>query len=203
MEGIGNINFPPYNGLYYLDLATNLPTEFLPPSDALGGISPDQTVIALGPGQGGAPGVIFNGFYVKDLLTCGQTYIAFNPASNLGGGYMVFSPDNRMVAWTEASGPSNMEASFRLRVARTDGTSLVDSPVASLSGLLGGEAFTFLHPVGWIANHLLVLEIYSPALNQNVLVVWAPDPAQPLDPVLGANQSAVIGTGSFLGFLYP
>jgi hypothetical protein len=203
MEGIGNINFPPLNGLYYLDLATNSPVEFLPTTDALGGMSPDQTLIAYGPGQGGAPGVIFNGFTVKNLLTCGEKFIAFNPASNLGGGYMVFSPDNQLVAWVEASGPNNMEAQFRLRVARTDGTSLFDAPAAGLSGFLAGETPGWLVPAGWLDNHLLLLEIYSQAANQYVLVVWAPDPARPLDPALGANQSAPLADGPFLGFVYP
>ncbi|MDP2974985.1 MAG: hypothetical protein Q8N45_02105, partial [Anaerolineales bacterium] len=70
-------------------------------------------------------------------------------------------------------------------------------------GFLGGEVASFPKPVGWVSNHLLLLEIYSNALNRSILVIWAPDPAQPLDPVLGANQSAPIADGTFLGFVYP
>ncbi|MDI6769664.1 MAG: hypothetical protein QMD04_08315, partial [Anaerolineales bacterium] len=58
-------------------------------------------------------------------------------------------------------------------------------------------------PVGWASNHLLLLEIYSETLNRSVLVIWAPDPAQPLDPVLGANQSVLLADGTFVGFVYP
>ncbi|MFH2104303.1 MAG: hypothetical protein ABIJ39_13210 [Chloroflexota bacterium] len=203
MEGIGNINFPPFSGLTYLDLATNIPVEFIPTSDALGGISPDQTLIAYGPGQGGAPGLINNGFTLRNLLTCQETYFPYNPSSNLGGGYMVFSPDNQLVAWLESDGLNPMEANFRLRVARTNGTSLFDAPVTSLSSLFGGEVPTWLKPVGWVANHILVLEIYSNTTNQSYLVFWAPDPAQLLDPALGANQSVLVGTGDFMGFIYP
>jgi len=203
MEGIGNVNYPPYNGLYLLDLATAQSVEYIGTANALGGISPDQTMIAYGAGQGGTPGLIKNGLTVRNLVSCQETYIPFHPASNLGGGWTVFSPDNQFVAWTEASGPSNMEAAFRMRVARTSGVSLFDAPAANLTSLLGGEAPTGLRPVGWIANHLLVLEIYLEAIHRNVLVVWAPDPSQPLDPVLGANQSAPIADGSFLGFVYP
>ncbi len=202
MYGIGNINFPPYRGLTYLDLGNNQTTEFIAPTLALGGMSPDQTLIAIATGGGGSPWIT-NGFLIRNLVTCQETNISLNPGSNLGAGFMVFSPDNQFVAWLEASGPSNMEAQFRLRVARTDGTSVFDAPAANLSGFLGGEAVSFPRPVGWASNHLLLLEIYSETLNQSVLVLWAPDPAQPLDPVLGANQSAPIADGAFLGFVYP
>lgn len=55
MEGIGNINFPPYRGLSYLDLSNNQVTEFISPTLALGGMSPDQTLIAYAPAPGGSP----------------------------------------------------------------------------------------------------------------------------------------------------
>jgi hypothetical protein len=203
MEGIGNVNYPPYNGLTYLDLSNNQQTEFLGTANALGGMSPDQTMIAYGAGQGGTPGLIRDGLTVRNLITCQETYIPFNPASNLGGGWTVFSPDNQFVAWTEASGPGNMEASFRIRVARTSGASLFDAPIENMTSLLGGEAPNGLRPVGWIADHLLVVEAYLEVIHKSVLVVWAPDPAQPLDPVLGANQSVPIGDGVFIGFVYP
>ncbi|MBU2611867.1 MAG: hypothetical protein KJ606_13115 [Chloroflexi bacterium] len=202
MEGIGNINFPPYRGLTYLDLGSNQTTEFIAPTLALGGMSPDQTLVASAPNAGGSPWIT-NGFSIRNLVTCQETNISLNSGSNLGAGFMVFSPDNQFVAWLEASGPSNMEAEFRLRVARTDGTSVFDAPAANLSGFLGGEAVSFPRPVGWSSNHLLLLEIYSETLNRSVLVIWAPDPTQPLDPVLGANQSAPIADGAFLGFVYP
>ncbi|MGB7537105.1 MAG: hypothetical protein WBM17_01075 [Anaerolineales bacterium] len=203
MEGIGDVNYPPYNGLYFFDLETSVSAEFLPAADAFGGISPDQTMIAYGAGQGGTPGLITGGLTVRNLITCQETFIPYNAGSNLGGGWMVFSPDNRFVAWSEAGGPNNMEATFRMRVARTDGESLFDAPTANMTSLLGGEAPDSLRPVGWIANHLLVLEAYLDVIHRNVVIVWAPDRTQPLDPVLGANQSAPIADGSFMGFVYP
>lgn len=203
MEGIGNVNFPPYNGLSFFNLTTNQAVEFIGTANALGGLSPDQTMIAYGAGQGGTPGRLEGGLTVRNLISCQETYIPFNPSSNLGGGWMVFSPDNQFIAWTEASGPNNMEATFRLRVARTNGESLFDAPIANMTSLLGGEPPTALRPVGWIANHLLVLETYLDVIHRNVLVVWAPDRSQPLDPVLGANQSMPIADGAFIGFVYP
>jgi len=203
MEGIGNVNYPPYNGLYFFQLATGQSVEYLGTADALGGISPDQTTIAYGAGQGGTPGVVRDGVTVRNLLTCQETYIPFTPSSNLGGGWMEFSPDNQFIAWSEAGGPNNMEATFRMRVARTSGASLFDAPSANMTSLLGGEVPAGLRPVGWIADHLLVLEAYVSAVNHSVVIVWAPDPAQPWDPVMGANQSAPIADGNFLGFVYP
>jgi hypothetical protein len=40
-------------------------------------------------------------------------------------------------------------------------------------------------------------------LNRAFLILWAPDPAQPLDPVLGTHQFVTIAEGSFAGFVYP
>jgi hypothetical protein len=203
MVGIGDLLFPPYNGLFFLAYPGAQTVEFLGTADALGGISPDQTMVAFGAGQGGAPGLIHGGFTVRDLVSCQETYIPFNASSNLGGGWMVFSPDNQLVAWTEAGGPSNMEATYRIRVARTDGLSLFDAPIANMTSLLGGEAPDSLRPVGWAADHLLVLEAYLNGINRYVVIVWAPDPSRPLDPVLGANQSIPIADGTFIGFVYP
>jgi hypothetical protein len=47
------------------------------------------------------------------------------------------------------------------------------------------------------------MEMTLEAIHHPVLVVWAPDPSQPLDPDLGANQSAPIANGNFIGFVYP
>jgi len=203
MWGIGNINFAPYNGLYYLNFSDGSVSEYLAFSDRLAGFSPDQTKVAFTPGAGGQPGGPGNNLTLRDLITCLETVIPFNPQTNLGGGFLSFSPDNQYFAWLEASGPSNMEAQMRLRVANINGTFLVDSDFAGLSGLAGGEIPIYIKPVGWLANHLLLLEIGVPSLASPLIVVWAPDPNQPLSPALGANQSAPLADGVFAGFLYP
>jgi hypothetical protein len=66
-------------------------------ADAFGGISPDQTMIAYGKGQGGTPGLISGSLTVRTLINCQETFISYNAGSNLGGGWMVFSPDNQCV----------------------------------------------------------------------------------------------------------
>lgn len=201
--GIGNIIFEPYNGLYYFDFVTQHVSEFLPSTDRLAGFSPDQTMAAYLSRAGGQPGGNATALTVRDLLTCQETVIPFNPASNLGGGFVVFSPDNQYLAWLEASGPNPMESQMRLRIAHTNGASMIDSATSALSSLAGGEMPVYISPVGWAANHLLLLEIGVAAQNAPLIVVWAPDPALPLEPVLGANQSVLLAQGVFAGMVYP
>ncbi len=204
MWGIGNINFPPYNGLYYYDLNNGQVSEYLSFDNRLIGFSPNQAMMAFAPLQNGQPGGIEVGLTVKNLITCQETFIALNPNTNLGAGYVVFSPDNQYLAWLEASGPNNMQAQMRLRVAETaNGNILVDSETPSLSSLAGGEVPTWVQPVGWLADHLLLLEIGVPSQENPLIVVWAPDPDYPLDPALGANQAAALSEGVFAGFVYP
>jgi hypothetical protein len=204
MWGIGNIIFPPYNGLFYFRLSDGQVIEYLSVDNRLAGFSPDQTTVAFAPLQEEQPGGIQLGLTVKNLVTCQETFIAINPSTNLGAGYAVFSPDNRYMAWLEASGPDNMQARIRLRVAETaNGNILVDSETPGLSSLAGGEAPSTVQPLGWLADHLLLLEVGLPSQVNPLLVVWAPDPTEPLDPALGANQSAPLSEGVFAGFLYP
>lgn len=203
LYGIGNIIFHPYRGLFYLNLATSQVTTYLGTDIVLAGFSPDQSWVAFAPSPGGSPSFAQNGITLKSLLTCQEVYLPFDSGTNLDGGFVVFSPDNQLVAWLEAFGPNLMEAQTRLRVARNDGTLLVDTPSANLTGLVGGEVPTWLTPRGWAANHTLLLQISIEGVAQPQQVIWASDPNQPLDPALGANQSANIGEGQFLGFLYP
>jgi len=203
MWGVGNINFAPYNGLYYFKFSDRSVTEYLASSDRLAGFSPDQTRVAFNPGAGGQPGGPGINLTLRDLVTCQEAVIPFHPQTNLGGGFVSFSPDNQFLSWLEATGPNNMEAQMRLRAATTDGGIFVDSDFPGLSGLAGGEIPSYIKPVGWLANHLLLLEISVPSLESPLVVAWAPDPNQLLEPALGANQSAPLADGVFAGFLYP
>lgn len=204
--GIGNINFSPFNGLYYYNFYEGQVIEFLPSTERLAGFSPDQTLVAYVPGAGGEaeqPGGPGNFFTLRNLITCQEFAIPFNLNTNLGAGFVTFSPDNQYLAWLEASGPNNMEAQMRLRIAKTNGDILRDAQYQELSNLAGGETPTYIKPVGWLTNHLLLLEIGVPAQIAPLIVVWAPDSVQPLNPALGANQSALLAEGVFAGFLYP
>lgn len=203
MYGIGNIIFHPYRDLHYLYLSNNQVTSYLGSNAVLAGFSPDQTWAAYGQDPGSSPGQAQGSLTLKNLVTCQEVTLNFHATSNLGGGWVIFAPDNQLVAWLEASGPNPMEANLRFRVARIDGTIIVDSPISSLTGLAGGETPTWITPRGWSDNHLVILEIGIAGSPNPLVVMWAPDQTQPLNPVLGANQSVLLGDGSFMGFLYP
>ena len=203
MYGIGNIIFAPHRDLLYFDSAANQVTSFLGPNSILAGFSTDHTWVAYDTGAATNPAHAETSLTLKNLITCQEVTLNLLPTSNLGGGWLTFSPDNQMVAWLEASGPYPMEAELYLRVANIDGTIIVESPITNLTGLAGGEPPTWINPVGWADNHLLVLEVSITGLSNPMIVLWAPDPAQPLDPVLGANQSYPLGEGRFMGFIYP
>jgi hypothetical protein len=203
MYGIGNIIFHPYRDFYYLNLSNNQVTSYLGSNAVLAGFSPDQTWVAYGQDPGSSPGQAQSSLTLKNLVACQEVTLNFHATSNLGGGWVVFAPDNQLVAWLEASGPSPMEATLRLRVASIDGTIIVDSPISSLTGLAGGETPTWITPRGWSDNHLLILEISIAGSTNPMVVMWAPDQTQPLNPALGANQSVLLGDGNYMGFLYP
>ena len=149
------------------------------------------------------PGFAQNLLNLKNLITCQEVVLLFNPTTNLGGGWLQFSLDNQYVSWIEASGPSNMEATSRIRIAKIDGTILVDALPNSLGGLIGGEVPTRVFPFQWSDNHILAVEVGMDGVSDPFFVLWAPDPNFPLDPLLGANQSAPIGSGIGMGFIYP
>jgi hypothetical protein len=203
MYGIGNINFEPFKGLFYLRLSDSTVTTFVPPDTVIAGFSPDQTWVAYSVSTGNNPGQATGSITLKNLITCAEVTLNFDQPTNLGG-WLAFSPDNQYVAWLETFGPSPMEATFRLRVSKIDGTSLVNAEISTLSSLLGGVAPSYiLPPMKWVDNHVLGLSMRPTGTADATFVIWAPDPAQPLDPVLGANQSAALGSGEMIGLLYP
>jgi hypothetical protein len=80
---------------------------------------------------------------------------------------------------------------------------LIDAYISTLTSLTGGEIPSFLKPVGWLSNHILLLQVYIHDYDHPLLVAYAPDPTSPLDPALGSNQSILLAEGIFAGFLYP
>ncbi len=205
MWGIGNINWAPYSGLYYTDLASGQTTTYLGPDDRLIALSPDQTWAAFAPnGSRNRPG---DALIIRDLArTCQDIRIPWESDSNQGGGQAAISPDNGMIAWVEASGPDAMSAVFRLRVARLENgayTDLINAPVSQLTTLGGGVAPNYVGPLAWVDDHVLLVSMYLPGNNTPQLALWAPDPARPLDPSLGTHQSILIAGGDFAGLVYP
>lgn len=178
-------------------------TTYLPATSTIAGFSPDQTWVAYSPNVGNNPSQATGSITLKNLITCQEVVLPFDLPTNLGG-WLEFSPDNQYVAWLETFGPNPMESEWRVRVAKIDGTSLINAELSSLSGLLGGVQPSYvLPPMKWVDNHIVGLSLRPISGPDSIFVIWAPDPAMPLDPVLGANQSAALGNGELLVLLYP
>ncbi len=204
MYGIGGVIFAPNNGLYYYDISQNQVTEYLDEDSRLKGISPDQSLVAFRHISGGIPGA---GFIVKDMTDCDERVIPYHESSIFGGGFAVFSPNNQYLAWIEAGGdsPDPMAPEIRLRIVKLDQnqTSLIDADISTLISMAGGEIPSFIKPMGWLSNHILLLQIHIHDYDHPLLVAYAPDPVFPMDPALGSNQSILLAEGIFAGFLYP
>ena len=204
MWGIGNIIFAPYRGLFYIDLQTNDVTTFLSTDNIIAGFSPDNSWVAYAINPiGNNPGQAQNQLNLKNLITCQELVLPFSPTTNLGSGWLTFSLDNQYIAWIEAFGPSNMEATTRIRIAQIDGTILVDALPDTLGGLVGGENPNQVFPYKWVADHILAVRVSVNGFSDPFLVLWAPDPNFPIAPALGANQSALIGSGIGMSLIFP
>ena len=203
MWGIGNIIFAPYRGLFYFDLQTNTVTTFLNTDNVIAGLSPDNSWVAYSLNPIGNPGLPQNSLDLKNLITCQEVNLPFSPTTNLGGGWATFSNDNQYIAWYEAFGPNPMEATTRIKISQIDGTTLIDALPNTLGSLAGGEVPNRVIPFGWADDHTLAVIINIDAVPDPLLVLWAPDPAFPINPALGANQSVLLGSGIVMGFLYP
>ena len=205
MYKMSDFAYIPYNGLFYFDLTSNQVTEYLSTDYRIKGFSPDQSLVAFGSAPGANPDPDNSSYIVRDLVSCQEWVFPWHESSIRGGGDVAFSPDNQYVAWIEAGGFTIDDLEQRLRISKLDQnqTTLVDSELENLSGLAGGEIPYYIAQVSWLSNHVLLLQIGVPGVENYLLVAFAPDPAFPLDPALGANQAVPLAEGSFTGFLYP
>ncbi len=198
--------FVPYHGLFYYDLTQNQVTEYLPADHRLKGFSPDQSRMAYGVSPGANPEEEESGVIFKDLVSCQVWGRRFHDSSTNGGGEVVFSPENQYVAWIESSGSTLEDLEWRLRVVNLNHskTYIIDSELNALASFTDGEIPTSISPVGWLSNHVLLLQIRVPGHDAPLLVAFiAPDPDLDHDPTLEANQSVLLAEGKFSGFLYP
>ena len=197
--------YMPYNGLFYFDITLNQVTEYLTTDYRIKGFSPDQSLVAFGNAPDSDSDADLSYYVVRDLVSCQEWVFPWHESSIQGGGDVAFSPDNQYVAWIEAGGMTIDDLEQRLRISKLDQnqTTLVDSEISGLTGLAGGEIPYHIAQISWLSNHVLLLQTGVPGVETYMLVAFAPDPAFPLDPALGANQAIPLAEGYFTGFLYP
>ena len=192
----GDIVFPPQEGLYRFDVATQMETLLLTADYNPVGLSPDQRWVAYVPvGQGYGDGNNQQ-LTLYDLVTTVMIPIPLTPGSDRGAGYAVFSPDDKYVAWMEGSGWQMAETpnfTSRVRIASTDGSILADLPVGTLASVTGIAHAAWAKPVGWLDGETLIVEIRGDDWNNPILVRVRFD----------GSGLALLAPGIFAGFVYP
>ena len=189
----GDIVFDPFGGLFYYNHANGEEQEILDVKQGFQGLALDRSLAAsvdnVNPGQG-----FIN---VINIKTSSTTSVPLDASSDRGGGYVEFSPDNRFMAWMEASGFQMSETPnfhCRIRVARLgDAPSLVrDVTDTALVDALGYALVSRLKPVGWLDNQTLLIEVCQESWEKASLVK--------LDVATG--KLTELCKGSFVGFGY-
>ena len=192
--GIGGyIVFDPFDGLFYYNYANGEEKEILDVKQSFQGLALDRSLAAsvdnVSPGQGFIK--------VMNIKSGSTTSIPLDSSSDRGGGYVEFSPDNRFMAWMEASGFQMLETPnfhSRIRVAQFGNIpGLVrDVTDSALADALGYALVSRLQPVGWLDNQMLLIEVRQESWEKASLVK--------LDVATG--KITEFCKGSFVGFGY-
>ncbi len=190
--GGGDIIFPINRGLYVYDLLSDQNYQGLGSERNFQGLSPDNSLA-------GSTASDFAGdqsMRINNLETGQIVNFPLNPSSDRGAGYAVFSYDGKLTAWLEASGSMVGEPpNFRSRVRIGDiAASAVVGEVESVqvAQALGWGRVSFMKPVGWLDDQVVVIEARGPDWENAVLVMF---------DTLTKNLT-LLCQGSFLGFIY-
>jgi len=192
--GIGRADliFPINRGLYFFDLTTGENLQMISADRGFQGISPDLSLAGI---------VEYNVvgsqvMTVINLINSQQTSFTLNSASDRGAGCVVFSPNNRFVAWLEASGsmisdPPDFLPRIRIGDLQNE-WGVKDLMNAAAAQAINSSRITFMRPVGWLDNETLLIEVRGQDWNDVSLLR--------LD-VMSA-VSSVFSSGIFVGFGY-
>ena len=192
--GIGGADliFPITRGLYFFDLTNGDNLQYIDADRSFQGISPDLS-------HAGTVDFDMAGdraMTVINLTNSQKTSFTLNPASDREAGFTVFSPNNQFAAWLEASGsmisePFNFHPLVRIGDIQNGGVvrELVDAIAAQA---INGDRATFMRPVGWLTNEILLVEIRGQDWGDVSLLRY---------DVLSGGLS-LFSSGNFVGFGY-
>jgi hypothetical protein len=187
--GIGDAIFTPQKGLYYYDLATQNVSQVLDETHSPQGMSLDHHWVASNAWQGD------HDIYILNVITTAEAMFPLLPASTDGAGFAVFSPDDELIAWMEASGAMMADVpDFHslVRVGQTDSILVRDVPDLSFSAVIGTPV-TWVEPVAWLDNSTILVQ----ARGSNWTDAWV----MKLDVITG--NVSLFAAGTYMGLYYP
>ena len=192
--GIGGADliFPITRGLYFFDLTNGDNLRYIDTDRGFQGISPDLS-------YAGTIDFDMTGdraITVINLTNSQRTSFALDPASDRGAGFSVFSPNNQFAAWLEASGsmisePSNFHPLVRIGDVQ-NGSVVKDLVDAAATQAINGDRATFMRPVGWLTNEILLVEVRGQD--------WGDVSLLRFDAISG--ELSLFSSGNFVGFGY-
>jgi len=192
--GIGGADliFPITRGLYFFDLTNGDNLQYIDADRSFQGISPDLSHAGT---------VDFNmagdrAMTVVNLTNNRKTAFTLDPASDRGAGFSVFSPNNQFAAWLEASGsmisePSNFHPLVRIGNIQ-NGSIVKDLVDAAAVQAINGNRATFMRPVGWLTNEILLMEVRGQDWGDVSLLSY--------DVI--SDGLSLFSSGNFVGFGY-
>ncbi len=192
--GIGGVDliFPINRGLLFFDLTSGDNQQVLDEGHNLQGISPGLT-FAASVDAGNDENTALS---VTDLASGQAIQFMLDPATDRGAGWAVFSPDDRYVAWLEATGsmisdPYDFHPRVRVGDVSTGGVvqSVEDTAV---NQVIGGGSLTMLHLAGWLDNETLLIEVRGADWDDVSLLRFD----------IQSGSLAPFSDGSFLAFGY-
>ena len=192
--GIGGADliFPINRGLYFFDLTSGDNIQMLNDEHSPQGISPDLGFTASVNTGSASDGMLS----VTNLADQHTQLFPLDPATDRGAGWAVFSPDNRYIAWLEATGsmisdPYNFHA--RVRVGEIlDGGVVTTVEDTAVNQVIGGNSVSMLRPAGWLDNETLLIEVRGENWNNVSLLRFN----------IITTSITVFSEGAFLAFAY-
>jgi hypothetical protein len=168
--GVGGDGFISHHGLYFYDYTTGEIKEYLDANKNIQGLSLDHS-LAFVLDKSIPEKFVFN---VIEIKTGKTTTIALGPGSDRGGGGGEFSPDNRYIAWMEASGTTMSDTPdyhSSLRVAQLGATPslVVDLTDEASSKMLGYPEIQSAGAAGWLDNQNLLVNTNGELKKLNVI----------------------------------
>ena len=192
--GIGGADliFPITRGLYFFDLTNENNLQYIDADRSFQGISPDLS-------YAGTVDFDMEGdraITVINLANSHQTSFALDPASDRGAGFTVFSPNNQFAAWLEANGsmisePFNFHPLVRIGDVQ-NGDIVKDLVDAAAVQAINVDRASFMRPVGWLTNEILLVEVRGKDWGDVSLLRY--------DVISGGLS--LFSSGNFVGFGY-